>query len=201
MNQVQSVRTLNTSDLILEPQTADHAAAMFVVLSDPAIYEFENAPPISADWLHARFSRLEARACPYESEQWFNWVIRRSASQQLAGYVQATITDQHALIAYELSSQHWGKGIAREAVSCVLQELAQYYNITQYFAVLKQSNFRSKKLLDRLGFVQASATELLMLNSEADENAMSRKTYESGPDGADPHHTSGHSSKGAGRPK
>ncbi|MFC7421645.1 GNAT family N-acetyltransferase [Iodobacter arcticus] len=195
------MRTLKTAALILEPQTAEHAEAMFVVLRDPAIYEFENAPPVSADWLHARFLRLEARASPDGAEQWLNWVIRLTASQQLAGYVQATITDQHALIAYELSSAHWGKGIARAAVSAVLQELAQHYGIKQYFAILKRHNIRSKKLLDRLGFVQASATELLMLNPDADENAMFRKTYESGPDWPDPHHPSGHSSKGAGRPK
>lgn len=169
------MRTLKTVDLILEPQTAEHAEAMFVVLSDPAIYEFENTPPASADWLHARFLRLEARACPDGSEQWLNWVIRLSSSQQLAGYVQATIIDQHALIAYELSSAHWGKGIARAAVSAVLQELAQHYGIKQYFAILKRRNVRSKKLLDRLGFVQASPTELLVLKPDADEDAMSRK--------------------------
>ncbi|MCX7205948.1 MAG: GNAT family N-acetyltransferase [Proteobacteria bacterium] len=169
------MRTLNTAALILEPQTADHAEAMFVVLSDPAIYEFENAPPASIDRLHARFSKLEARASPDGSEQWLNWVIRRTASQQLAGYVQATISDQHALLAYELSSKHWGKGIAQEAVSAVLQELAQHYGIKQYFAILKRRNVRSKKLLERLGFVQASATELLVLKPDTDEDAMSRK--------------------------
>jgi [ribosomal protein S5]-alanine N-acetyltransferase len=169
------MRTLNTSALILEPQTADHAEAMFEVLSDPAIYEFENAPPASADWLHTRFSKLEARASPDGAEQWLNWVIRLTASQQLAGYVQATIIDQQALLAYELSSTHWGKGIARAAVSAVLQELAQHYGIKQYFAILKQRNYRSKKLLDRLGFVQASAAELLVLKPDTDENAMSRK--------------------------
>jgi [ribosomal protein S5]-alanine N-acetyltransferase len=195
------MRTLHTATLILEPQTAAHAEAMFVVLSDPAIYEFENAPPPSLTWLHARFSRLEARAAADGSEQWLNWVIRQSASQQLAGYVQATISDQHALIAYELSSEHWGKGVAREAVSAVLQELAQHYGIKQYFAVLKQSNYRSRKLLDRLGFVQASTAELLILKPEADENAMSCKAYASGSDLPDPHHVSGHSSNGAGRPK
>ncbi len=165
------MRTLNTAALILEPQTADHAEAMFVVLSDPAIYEFENAPPASVDSLHARFSKLEARASPDGSEQWLNWVIRLTASQ----HVQVTICDQHALLAYELSSKHWGKGIAQEAVSAALQELAQHYGIKQYFAILKQSNYRSKKLLDRLGFVQASAAELLVLKPDTDENAMSRK--------------------------
>jgi [ribosomal protein S5]-alanine N-acetyltransferase len=33
--------------LSLEPQVVAHAEEMFVVLSDPAIYQFENAPPDS----------------------------------------------------------------------------------------------------------------------------------------------------------
>ena len=36
---------LHTPDLTLLPQTAAHAPAMFDVLSDPAIYTYENAPP------------------------------------------------------------------------------------------------------------------------------------------------------------
>ena len=42
---------------VLEPQVAAHAEAMFVVLSDPAIYAYENAPPESLEWLRKRFER------------------------------------------------------------------------------------------------------------------------------------------------
>jgi hypothetical protein len=52
---------IETSGLRLEPQAATHAAEMFVVLSDPAIYEFENEPPASLEWLRARFTKLESR--------------------------------------------------------------------------------------------------------------------------------------------
>ena len=53
------MRTLVAGELSLEPQTAAHAEEMFAVLSDPAIYAFENAPPRSIDWLRERFARLE----------------------------------------------------------------------------------------------------------------------------------------------
>ena len=39
------MNTLNAGDLRLEPQTAAHAAPMYALLCDGAIYEFENAPP------------------------------------------------------------------------------------------------------------------------------------------------------------
>ena len=61
---------------------------MFAVLSDRAIYEHENEPPPSLEWLRARFARLESRRSPNANEQWLNWVIRLPTSE-LAGYVQA----------------------------------------------------------------------------------------------------------------
>ena len=111
------MRTLATTTLTLEPQVAAHADAMFVVLSDPAIYEFENAPPASLEWLRTRFTKLETRQSADGQDQWLNWVIVLP-NQQLIGYVQATVRGDHsALIAYELASAFWGRGLAHQAVS------------------------------------------------------------------------------------
>ena len=70
------MRTLEAASLKLEPQTVAHAEEMFVVLCDPGIYEYENAPPTSLAWLQARFTRLESRCSADGREQWLNWVIR-----------------------------------------------------------------------------------------------------------------------------
>ena len=78
------MRVLESSGLTLEPQTAAHAGEMFDVLSDPAIYEFENAPPPSRDWLRERFRRLESRRSSYVRDQWLNCVNRLPTSE-LAG--------------------------------------------------------------------------------------------------------------------
>jgi ribosomal-protein-alanine N-acetyltransferase len=79
------MRTLQTARLTLEPQCAAHAAAMFAVLSDPAIYEYENAPPASVDALRARYAFLEGRRSPDGSQQWLNWVARlRPAEPRVA---------------------------------------------------------------------------------------------------------------------
>jgi len=70
------MRVIETDSLTLEPQTAAHAKDMFAVLSDPAIYEYENEPPPSVEWLRARFTKLESRLSANGQEQWLNWVIR-----------------------------------------------------------------------------------------------------------------------------
>ena len=41
------MRRVTAGNMVLEPQTTAHAKAMFVVLGDPAIYEYENEPPAS----------------------------------------------------------------------------------------------------------------------------------------------------------
>src|SRR5213593_3890807 len=98
------MRVIETGSLTLEPQTAAHAEEMFTVLSDPAIYEYENEPPPSVDWLRARFTKLESRRSTNGQEQWLNWVIRLPTSE-LIGFVQATVRSKgRAAIAYELSS-------------------------------------------------------------------------------------------------
>src|SRR5712671_6158890 len=137
------MRVINTARLTLEPQTAAHVNEMFVVLSDPAIYEYENKPPPSLEWLRVRFAKLETRLSADGHEQWLNWVIRLATSE-LIGYVQATLyPDGRAAIAYELSSAHWGRGLAREAVQTMISELVGRYRVRGLSSVLKRENLRS----------------------------------------------------------
>ena len=150
------MRTLTTARLVLEPQVAAHADAMFAVLSDPAIYAYENAPPASLAWLRERYRKLESRASPDGSERWLNWVLRTSDGA-LIGYVQATVASDAAGIAYEMGSAWWGRGLAQEAVAAMLDELAGAYGVRTFTAVAKGANVRSRALLARLGFAQAAA--------------------------------------------
>lgn len=148
------MRTLHAGDLTLEPQTGAHAEEMFAVLSDPRIYEFENAPPQSLEWLQQRFIRLESRRSPDGQDQWLNWVVRLP-SGKLVGYVQATVhADRTAAIGYEFSSIYWGRGLARRALESMLRELVEQYQVRGLLATLKRDNWRSLHLLERLGFAR-----------------------------------------------
>ena len=168
------MRVIETPAFTLEPQTVAHAEEMFRVLSDPAIYEYENAPPPSLEWLRARFERLESRRSRDGREQWLNWVIRLPTSE-LIGYVQATVDGgQRATIAYVLASAHWGRGLARRAVEVMIEELEAQHGARRLAAVLKRDNQRSQRLLERLGFAPASEHELATTAIAADERLMVR---------------------------
>jgi len=175
------VRTLEAPRLTLLPQLASHAEEMFVVLSDPQIYLHENQPPPSIEWLRQRFARLESRASADGTEQWLNWVIR-APSGALIGYVQATLDGKgRAAIAYELNSVFWGQGLAHQAVATMIEELAGHYRVRLLSAVLKRSNQRSQRLLERLGFVQAPPTQQNRPSIERDEMLMLRTLSASNP--------------------
>jgi RimJ/RimL family protein N-acetyltransferase len=169
------MREIRTARLTLEPQISAHAAEMFVVLSDPAIYKYENAPPPSLEWLRTRFERLESRLSQDGKQRWLNWVIRCS-TLELVGFVQATVRESgEALIAYELSSAYWGRGLGREAVWAMMSELVEHYQVNSLSAILKRANLRSLHLLENLGFVAATPEQHAGYTLEIDEFLMHRE--------------------------
>lgn len=166
------MRTVEATRCTLEPLVVAHAGEMFGVLSDPAIYEFENEPPPSETWLAERYARLQSRASSDGSQVWLNWVLRLP-SGELAGYVQASVLRSGAaLVAYELASRHWRRGIGSCAVSAMLEELRANYGVGLFVAVLKGVNYRSLGLLRSLGFKPASPQQVVEFGAEPDEAVM-----------------------------
>ena len=166
------MRAITAPPLVLEPQLATHAAEMFALLRDPAIYEFENDAPPSEEWLRSRYEWLELRQSPDGLESWLNWVIRLP-SGLLAGYVQATVLRSGAAyIAYELGSRYWRQGVATSSIAAVLEELREGHAVNLYVAVLKAANHRSLGLLRKLGFGPASTAQFTEFGGEPDELVM-----------------------------
>jgi RimJ/RimL family protein N-acetyltransferase len=167
------IRPVETPRLVLEPQVAAHADEMFIVLSDPAIYEFENAPPASVEALRERYRALEARRSPDGRQLWLNWTVRLKEGDVAIGYVQATVLpDAAALVAYEFNSAWWGRGLAQEAVAAAMREMRQHLGVTRFGAVFKTANERSRRLLARLGMRPAAGGQFPSDLVEAGESAM-----------------------------
>ncbi len=153
-----AMRTLDAAGLILEPQCAAHADAMFGVLNDEQVYTYlDDVPPISVALLRGFFARLESRTSADGREHWLNWAIRLETGA-LAGFVQATVHETGlAWIAFVIGRAHWGRGVARRATLAMLGELVERYAVTQCLATADRRNERSIRLLTRLGFSQAPA--------------------------------------------
>ena len=172
----ETERVIETPRLRLEPQLAAHAEAMFVVLSDPAIYAHENAPPKSLEALRERYTKLETRRSADGRELWLNWVLRQRGRDDLIGYVQASVHGGgEALVAYELGSAHWGRGLGSEAVAAMIGELVATYGVHTVLAVFKRSNLRSRRLLERLAFAAPGAEDRARWQVDSDEDLLLRR--------------------------
>lgn len=136
----------------LEPQLAAHAAELFAVISDPALYEYiDGGAPESEASLRARLLRLESRLSPDGDEHWLNWIVRTKAGE-LIGYVQATVTPDHtAEIAYVLGRGWWRRGFGYAACTAMIGELRARYGVTRFTATLDPANAGSVALLRKLG--------------------------------------------------
>jgi RimJ/RimL family protein N-acetyltransferase len=157
-----NVKTLvtirETPTITLEPRTMAHAAELFAVLAEPVLYEFiDDTLPASIDALRQKLARSEARKSPDGSEHWLNWVIR-DESRKVVGCVQATIaSNSETNVAYVIGTAHWGRGIATEAVSRMLDIVAGEFGVRTFFIVAERRNVRSIRVAERLGFSQTSS--------------------------------------------
>ena len=124
----------------------------------------------------SRYATLETRRSGDGSELWLNWVLRERSASTLIGYVQATVhADGHALVAYELGSTHWGRGLGSEAVTALIDELGSQYGAHTVLAIFKRSNRRSRRLLEGLGFASPDLERALRWPIEADEDLLLRQ--------------------------
>ena len=146
-------QVLRTARLSLEPLEVRHAALLLDVLSAPEIYEhLDEDPPADLAALEARYRRLETRRSPDGRQEWLNWAVRVEATGEHAGYVQATVEDGAAEVAYVLGPAWWGRGLATEAVTVMCAHLAVDHAVARLTAHVAPANRASRSLLERLGF-------------------------------------------------
>jgi RimJ/RimL family protein N-acetyltransferase len=155
---LSEVPTLAGEHVTLEPLREAHAAALFVVLTDPELWRFtDDEPPLSENDLAERYRRLESRRSPDGSQSWLNWAI--VCSDGIVGFVQATITGDVAEIAYVVGRGYQSRGYASDAVRAMLAFLETAGDIRTEYATIDERNEPSRRLLDRLGFVPVDAAD------------------------------------------
>ena len=152
---------LQTQRLALEPLTAAHADELLAPLADPRLYtHVPQDPPESLEKLRERFVFLSTRRSPVGDQLWLNWVMRDRHDGQCCGRVQATVTiDARAWIAYEVFPERWGRGLATESCTRMLEWLIDTLGVQQFAAEVDSLNSASLRLLDRLGFQSVALRE------------------------------------------
>ena len=139
--------TLFTDRLRLRARTIDDADALFPTLSDPDLMRWwSHGPHISVAETRADFARKT-------DGNWRAWAMTQGDDIAI-GFVAAGEKRQGGVfeIGYMLARSHWHRGIAREAVSAVIDQLVLVEGARRVFADTDLDNAASIGLLERLGF-------------------------------------------------
>jgi [ribosomal protein S5]-alanine N-acetyltransferase len=156
---------------VLEPRVAAHADALYPILVDPRQRAFHDDDPVSLEALRERFRQGESCRSPDGREHWLNWaLVLRGGGSDAIGFVQATVQHSgHAWAAYQVATALWGRGLATEAVSAMIEHLTLLYAVTQCRATVDRRNQRSWRLLERLGFSRANAAQAAAMDVQASD--------------------------------
>lgn len=127
------------------PTLAD-APALHEAYRDPDVMRFWSSPP------HGSMQETIAYVTPHATDQWRQWVIVDKTSGRAIGTLAAGERRRGVMeIGYLLSAAASGRGLGREAVSALIDQLFAE-GARRVFADTDPENARSIALLLRLGF-------------------------------------------------
>jgi RimJ/RimL family protein N-acetyltransferase len=143
---------ISTMRLDLVPLSRRDAEDLFPVLNDLSLGLFTGeAPPADVDALRARFAAWEARRSPDGAALWLNWTMRRRHDHDAIGYVQATIGDREAAVAWTVGSSMQRQGFATEAASALSAWLRDALAVRSVVASIHPDNIASQRVAERIG--------------------------------------------------
>ncbi|HEX8383992.1 MAG TPA: GNAT family protein [Sphingomonas sp.] len=134
--------------LLFRPQRIDDAAALFDVYGDVDLMRFWSSAP------HGSVAETIVYLTPgARSSDWRGWAITMGGSDRAIGTVAAGRRREGvAELGYMLARAYWGRGIAREAVTRLLDLLFLEERHRRVFADIDPGNAPSTRLVEALGF-------------------------------------------------
>lgn len=132
---------------------ADDADALFTLFSDPDVMRYWSRPPMT---VRAEAEGLiEEIGNAFSTRSAFNWMVVRPEDDVVIGTVALFRFEprhRRAEIGYSLRSDHWGQGLASEAVTVMLDWAMRTLGLHRVEADIDPRNDGSRRILTRLGF-------------------------------------------------
>ncbi|MEH2253282.1 GNAT family N-acetyltransferase [Nostoc sp.] len=149
---LSSFPQLETERLLLRETTLQDAEAIFAILCDPGVNQFNDLDTFTS--IKEAIALIERRAKRLERGDAIRWGIARKQDNVLIGSCGFTWNPrEHAAeVGYELASTFWRQGIMTEAMDSILQFGFKKMGLRFVVAQVMLDNIASKKLLEKLGF-------------------------------------------------
>jgi [ribosomal protein S5]-alanine N-acetyltransferase len=151
---VTGVPTLRTARLVLRQATWDDLAAVHRVMSDPRAMRY---------WSRPEHETVE------ETRHWLGFLVDQAADSRdwlierdsvVIGKAGAWAMPE---VGFILHPDHWGQGLAQEAMTAVVAALEAEFPGTRLTAEVDPRNGASLRLLARLGFHETHSAERTLL--------------------------------------
>ena len=140
--------TLTTARLVLRQLREDDAAALFAALSDPEVMIWWSSGPHASPAETVEYVQGNAA----EGRGYLCWAITAGDDVALGWVILIDGKPDVKEIGYILRRDQWGSGIAREAVTRVIDHGFGEMGLRRVFADTDPENGGSIGLLERLGF-------------------------------------------------
>ena len=154
---------LHTSRLVIRPVRPDDLDPLFERRNDPQVaglqawdtpYPRERAEEVVTEVLAMDGNPVDG--------QWFMATVVEAATGEVVGELVMHPTNElrTAEVGYSLSTRHWGKGYAVEALEAFVAWIIEALPVTRVSAMLHPDNRASAMVLERTGFLFEGHTRL-----------------------------------------
>ncbi|MBO6675433.1 MAG: GNAT family N-acetyltransferase [Rhizobiales bacterium] len=142
---------INTDRLVLRRARLEDAPALFEVFGDPQAMAYWDTLPHADITITERFVRWMATSDGVTSD---DFVVE----------LEGTVIGKAGFwrkpeIGYILHRNHWGKGLAKEALTVLIARAFQHHGWDHITAEIDPRNERSRRLLLGLGFAETGFAE------------------------------------------
>ena len=155
MVEVSAFPILETDRLILRQVTQDDANSLLKYLSDKDVMKYVGLEPFKS--IDDALDEISWYTSIVENSTGIRWGITLKDQGEVigsCGFLNLASQHHRSEIGVELSSEHWGKGIASEAFGAVIRYGFEQMNLQRIEALIEPPNIPSQKLAERQGFIR-----------------------------------------------
>jgi RimJ/RimL family protein N-acetyltransferase len=152
------MRTIRTLRLKLVPVTVQNAGALWNVLQQPDLREYQDLPSVGVATFTDMVSKRPKRLRPGASGR-FEWLVHLSRVRRPVGWVSLRISERDLAtgeIGYSILRDFRRRGVATEAVQLLLREAFEEARIIRVNAYCVPENVGSRRVLEHLAFTLES---------------------------------------------
>lgn len=146
---------LRTGRTVLRATTPDDADALFEIMRDPQVNRYLSRPPMASR--EEAVQRIQIYQQNFAQQEGILWGIALAETGTLIGtgvYWNLNRPHSRAEIGYILGSAWWRQGIMTEVAEAMLDFGFSQMGLHSIEAQLDPDNTASRRLLEKLGFVQ-----------------------------------------------